>query len=210
MDRTPAPTTSGPPSDRAPRGAPRRTRGERTRVRLLQAATRVFAERGLHATRVDDIVAAARTSHGTFYLYFANKEELFAALAARVADELRLLAEDLPPLRADDPGPLRAWLGRVARTYRTHGAVIRAWTEAEMHGDAFGQLGTDLHAQFSRALLQRLPTLDGLDRQLSAVAMVAMIERLNYYVLAGHVHVRREVMLDALTGILSRMLFTRP
>lgn len=212
MDRAPTPTALPPgarPATGEPR-APRRTRGERTRSRLLQAASRVFAERGLHATRVDDIVAAARTSHGTFYLYFANKEELFAALTTRVADELRLLAEDLPALRADDPAPLRAWLGRLARTYRTHGAVIRAWTQAEMHGDEFGQLGTDLHAQFSRALLQRLPALDGLDRQLTAVALVAMIERCNYYLLAGHVHLRREAMLDALTGVISRMLFTRP
>ncbi len=49
--------------------------------RLLDAGMRVFAERGYHAARVDDIVRAARTSHGTFYLYFANKEDLLCTLA---------------------------------------------------------------------------------------------------------------------------------
>ena len=48
--------------------------------KLFDAGMRVFAERGYHAARVDDIVRAARTSHGTFYLYFANKEEIFAAV----------------------------------------------------------------------------------------------------------------------------------
>ena len=44
--------------------------------KLFDAGMRVFAERGYHAARVDDIVRTARTSHGTFYLYFANKEDL--------------------------------------------------------------------------------------------------------------------------------------
>ncbi len=52
--------------------------------KLLDAGMRVFAERGYHAARVDDIVRAARTSHGTFYLYFANKEDLLRALAVEI------------------------------------------------------------------------------------------------------------------------------
>ncbi len=53
-----------------------RAQGRKTMSRLLDAGMRVFAERGVHAARVDDIVRAARTSHGTFYLYFPNKEAL--------------------------------------------------------------------------------------------------------------------------------------
>lgn len=63
-----------------------RARGRKTRRRLLDAGIDVFARRGFHAARVDDIVKAAKTSHGTFYLYFSNKEDLFAALVADVAD----------------------------------------------------------------------------------------------------------------------------
>jgi AcrR family transcriptional regulator len=36
--------------------------------RLLDAGVEVFAARGYHAARVDDIVKVAETSHGTFYL----------------------------------------------------------------------------------------------------------------------------------------------
>src|SRR4051812_24554041 len=43
----------------------------------LDAALSVFAERGLAASRLDDIAKLAGLSKGTIYLYFPNKEELF-------------------------------------------------------------------------------------------------------------------------------------
>ena len=39
--------------------------------------------RGYHRARVDDIVAAAGVSHGAFYRYFENKEQLARILTAR-------------------------------------------------------------------------------------------------------------------------------
>lgn len=48
-----------------------------TRTRILEAAARVFAEKGYHETRMDDIVAAADSSKGSLYFHFANKEEIF-------------------------------------------------------------------------------------------------------------------------------------
>ena len=72
--------------------------------RLLDAGVEVFAKRGYHAARVDDIVKVAKTSHGTFYLYFANKDDLFRALAEEVATEMRTLADALPPVTPDAEG----------------------------------------------------------------------------------------------------------
>src|SRR6266508_923112 len=64
-----------------------RARGRRTMRKLLDAGVEIFARRGFHAARVDDIVKLAKTSHGTFYLYFSNKEELFRALARDLVGE---------------------------------------------------------------------------------------------------------------------------
>jgi AcrR family transcriptional regulator len=51
-----------------------------TRAQLLDAAAKVFAEHGHRAATVDEIVAKAQLSKGTFYWHFESKQELFAAL----------------------------------------------------------------------------------------------------------------------------------
>lgn len=51
-----------------------------TRSRILEAAARIFAQKGYHETRMDDIVAAADSSKGSLYFHFPNKEEIFFGL----------------------------------------------------------------------------------------------------------------------------------
>lgn len=63
-----------------------RTKEENERIReerrqqLLEAAVKVFTDRGFAATKIADIAAAAGISHGLVYHYFASKEEIYAAL----------------------------------------------------------------------------------------------------------------------------------
>src|SRR5438132_13598406 len=73
----------------------RRAQGRKTMRKLLDAGMTVFERRGYHAARVDDIVKVARTSHGTFYLYFANKADLFRALVTEAAEEMAAHAASL-------------------------------------------------------------------------------------------------------------------
>jgi AcrR family transcriptional regulator len=188
-----------------------RARGRRTMRKLLDAGVEIFAQRGFHAARVDDIVKLAKTSHGTFYLYFSNKEELFRALAQEVADETISLADSLPPV---DPGPegraeLRAWLARFVEVYEHYGPVIRAWTEAEIGNSEFGRLGTDVLTEFSRVLTGRIRQSSSPDvnPQIAALAVVAMIERFNYYVLSRQVNVSQDEMLDTLATVTHAGLF---
>jgi AcrR family transcriptional regulator len=57
-----------------------RSRGARTRQRLLEAAEDVFAELGYHEASIVKITEAAGVAQGTFYLYFASKKEIFDEL----------------------------------------------------------------------------------------------------------------------------------
>ena len=50
------------------------------RTQILEAATRVFAEKGYHRATTKDIARAAGVAEGTIYLYFENKSELLIAL----------------------------------------------------------------------------------------------------------------------------------
>jgi AcrR family transcriptional regulator len=56
-------------------------KGRQTRKALEQAARKLFAERGFHGTTLADITSAAGKSSAVFYRYFADKEDLLAALA---------------------------------------------------------------------------------------------------------------------------------
>jgi AcrR family transcriptional regulator len=56
-------------------------KGRQTRAAIEQAARKLFAERGFHGTTLADITFAAGKSAAVFYRYFADKEDLLAALA---------------------------------------------------------------------------------------------------------------------------------
>jgi TetR/AcrR family fatty acid metabolism transcriptional regulator len=58
------------------------------RQRILDAAVRTFGRRGYHDAKIADIAAAARVAEGTVYLYFRNKEDLFATVFDEKMDDL--------------------------------------------------------------------------------------------------------------------------
>ncbi|MGK8522474.1 TetR/AcrR family transcriptional regulator [Nocardia asteroides] len=91
---------------------------------LLDAAARVFAERGYDNTTVAAITAAAGVSRATMYVYFASKEEIFLALAERVRDDF--LAAQEPGIEDDDPRTvLRATIDAFAAAVAAAGPLLR-------------------------------------------------------------------------------------
>ncbi len=59
-----------------------------TRQRILEAALRVFAQKGYHETRMEDIVEEARVSKGGLYHHFPGKKQLFETLMDEFLDVL--------------------------------------------------------------------------------------------------------------------------
>lgn len=60
-----------------------------TRQRLLSAATRLFADRGLHGVTSHEIARAAGVAAGTFYLHFRDKTDVYRHLVFCATDELQ-------------------------------------------------------------------------------------------------------------------------
>ncbi len=60
------------------------TRKERERNRrrqeILEAAAKIFADKGFEKTTLNEIAAAAEFGKGTLYLYFSNKEDIFVSI----------------------------------------------------------------------------------------------------------------------------------
>lgn len=79
------------------------------REQILDTAENVFAKRGFHETRMDDIVSESGLSKGAIYWYFKKKDDIIGALLGRVfrrsIDALRRTAEQ--------PGPAPDILVRI-------------------------------------------------------------------------------------------------
>ncbi|MEY2452471.1 MAG: hypothetical protein QOD92_2045 [Acidimicrobiaceae bacterium] len=184
-------------------------------AKLLDAGLLVLTERGYHAARVDDIVRVADMSHGTFYLYFANKEDLFRALASECAAEMTALAATLGPVTPDAAGrdELARWLAQFLDTYRRYGAVIRAWMEDQVVDRELLRVGIKAFAAINTNLRSRLDEADPQhlrDPQAATAAMLAMVERLAYFTSSRDLGFDDAAIVDTLATMLHRGVFGAP
>ncbi len=206
-------------------GAPARERelraqGRATMRKLLDAGREAFDERGFHAVRVDDVVKAARTSHGTFYLYFANKEDLFKALTRDALHDMEVITGEFPRVTPDDAGraALGQWVQRFFDVYATHATVIRILSQADVIGKDFFSSGLQLLFRLSEAITQGMtdaqwqagkPAQPSKPRnpaqaehsELTALACLMMLERVNYLLSVG-VKMPRAEMAERITSII--------
>src|ERR671915_107115 len=87
----------------------RERKKQRTREQIIEAAMRLFAERGFHATTIADIAAAAEVAPRTFFTYFPSKEAVVFHNLDRDLDSLASALRDrLPGETAFDA--LRRWI----------------------------------------------------------------------------------------------------
>ncbi|MGH2761568.1 MAG: TetR/AcrR family transcriptional regulator [Thermoleophilaceae bacterium] len=66
----------------------KRLSGQERRAAILDSALSVFADRGYHASSIDDIAREAGISKALIYEHFSSKQELYAELIQHHADEL--------------------------------------------------------------------------------------------------------------------------
>jgi AcrR family transcriptional regulator len=75
-------------------GGRREERKAQNRAKLLDAARKVFAEKGLGAATVRDIIRETDLATGTFYNYFTDKDEVFRALLEDFSAKARATVRD--------------------------------------------------------------------------------------------------------------------
>ena len=63
---------------------PRQDVRKQRKDQILNAASRVFAEKGVHQSRMDDIVAESGLSKGALYWYFKSKDDILIAIFERM------------------------------------------------------------------------------------------------------------------------------
>ena len=114
------------------RAAAAENRKAQTRERLLEAAIVVIGDKGFDASSVEDFVAAADVSRGTFYNYFPTMEDLLRAVRRKLTDALMAV------LDAHLPSSIPA-SSRLATRLHSHFALVShdpAWGWVVMRLDA--------------------------------------------------------------------------
>jgi AcrR family transcriptional regulator len=75
----------------------------RRRQQIMVAAKRVFSQRSFNKATMEDIAKEAELSPGTIYLYFKNKEELFASLSLRILQYMSIRLEHVHNEKYEEP-----------------------------------------------------------------------------------------------------------
>ena len=88
-----------------------------TRERILEASLSIFARKGYHDTRLDEIVDQSHTSKGAIYFHFPNKERLFLALVDQFADLLERRVVEAIQQEEKGIGRVRAALTACLETF---------------------------------------------------------------------------------------------
>jgi AcrR family transcriptional regulator len=188
--------------------------GRQTVRKLLEAGLAEFDERGFQAVTVDDVVRRASTSHGTFYLYFASKEDLFRTLLRDALAAMHQITDEFPVVTANDRGKaaLRSWVSRFFDVYAEHGTVLRVLSQgADVVGEDIYGDGLQVLFRLAETITQGMTagasagTVPDDDRspihaELTAVACLMMLERINY-LLVMEIELPREDLIDRLTAI---------
>jgi AcrR family transcriptional regulator len=189
------------------------TQGRQTIRRLLEAGLVEFDEKGFQAVRVDDVVRRARTSHGTFYLYFANKDDLFRTLLLDALYDMETITDDFPVVTSNEAGraALRRWIESFTDTYAAHATVIRVLSQADIVGEEVYGDGLRMLFRLSEAIAQGMTAArrntdqasqaGGDHAELTALACLMMLERVNY-LLSVEVRLPRDEMVDRLSAII--------
>jgi AcrR family transcriptional regulator len=163
-------------------GSSRQRQADATRRQLLRAAGDIFESVGYQATTVRAITARASTAHGTFYLYFQNKEDVFCRVMETViVDELEVGTHTF--LEAGpDRGRLEEAIRRFSGAYARHVGLWRALLEGMLQSRAIRDLWLELRRRTVAQLADQMRSLHGqglvraVDPLPTAHAMTAMTE----------------------------------
>jgi AcrR family transcriptional regulator len=135
---------------------PKTGRGRASRERIVERAAELFAEQGIAATSVDELLAAAGAGKGQFYHYFRGRDELAAAAVGhRCAQVVAGLTQAL------------GGVSSLAGLEQALAAFITGFEQMGMPGCPIGTLAVEVAGRNEDARLQAAAGFDGWERLLA-------------------------------------------
>ena len=162
----------------------RQQRAAATADQLLAAAREVFETKGYAGTTVGAITKAANTAHGTFYLYFKNKEDAFAKVMAQVTEEM--YREASAPWAGDPRVTLAHATQGFLDVFQAHRGLWRCLLEGMHQSKAIEEMWLELRRPFIDRIARNLDRsvqaglARPMDTKLAAHALGSMAEWLAF------------------------------
>ena len=155
-----------------------------TEAALLHAAADVFATKGFVDATVAGVVDRDKVSRGTFYLYFTNKDDIFAKVMSRVVDDMFEISATRQPgsVRERIEAGNRAFL----QTFKHHRKLMRSVLQVASMDPAMASILDDLRSQFAERVRRQLERgvatgkCHPLDPAIASYALVLMVEFFAY------------------------------
>lgn len=159
---------------------------EKNRKKILEAATKVFAEKGFHQAKMDEIAKYAKVAKGTLYYNYSSKSKLFVSTVTEGMDEImeninRELNSDLPFIEH-----FRLLLSCTIRLYLKHSEVTRIYVNELSSGidaEALDEI-KNVRKRFIEFVTDVILTgqekgyLKPLNHHLSALSLVGIVDAL--------------------------------
>jgi AcrR family transcriptional regulator len=188
------------------------TRGASTRGRITEVSLELFGRVGYFDTSVDAIAKAAGVSRATLYQYFNGKDEIFLELLNECGGALFRVARRIGPLGPDEVGfdNLNWWLGEWSWVFEKYSTMFVQWTAIASSDTKVRPEITRFVRGYNHRIAERLAAsgLKGLDPEVAAMAMTALVHRMNLFVHTGRAYGRSgKDAVDSLSVFLQTMLF---
>ncbi|MBI3468667.1 MAG: TetR family transcriptional regulator [Planctomycetes bacterium] len=182
------------------RRSPTQERGQQRIEKLLDAAAELFAEVGYEAATTNAIAERAKTSIGSLYQFFPDKDAILSAVVSRYLTELRQVHDGLFTEEFDRL-PLPEVFDRVVDTlaefhrrrpgfrplfFGSTTSPQLAAAAAEFHQECIGRV--------DRSIAKRAPQLDAARRRLYATMNVEVVKALLPLSESGSEAFRRQVL----------------
>jgi len=146
-------------------GEPRTGRGRASRERIVQRAAELFAERGVAATSLDEVLAAAGAGKSQLYHYFRGRDELVeAAVGLRCSQVLAELTQALGAVAS------------LAELEQALAGFADGYEQMGLPGCPIGSLAAEVAERNEDARLQTAAAFDAWER-LFAEALERMCDR---------------------------------
>jgi len=183
----------------------------------VAAARRVFERDGYSGARVADITAEAGVAHGSFYTYFASRQDVFVAVMREVGEQFRV-AVAVPP--GEPRTGVHAALDRANRRYlEAYRANSVIWALAEQ----VATMDEEIHRIRLRGRIEHVERVSktirrwqehgladpDIDPHTTAGALVSMLSNFAYWWLAGGDSYDPETAATTLTAIWARAVGLR-